>query len=139
MNALPLPLLLALNGIIMVMVAAMISSAAIYLHGKLREYGRAREVFVECKATLALITLLIGLEIRTAAIWYVQLQQHRGLHPSQALLDAVTALLIFGSFPLAWGCICWMRVVQPYRCRPWIWVAIAGGAGAFGIGVALWW
>lgn len=139
MNALPLPLLLALNGAIMILLAAMLGSAVIYLWTKLQEYGGARDVYIECKGALALVTFLIGLEIRTTVIWYVQMLQHSGRPPNDGLLSWVTALLIVGAIPMAWGCVCWMRVVLPYRCGPWTWVAIAGGALAFGVGVALWW
>lgn len=137
MSELPLPLLLALNGALVILLACMLASAAAYLVQKLIEARSAREAYVECKAALSMVSFLAGLEIRTGSIWWTQLLRHNGHDVTPTTRDAVTALLVFGSIPMAWGAICWMRVVLPIDCGPWTWVAIAVAATALGVGFAL--
>jgi len=148
MRSLPQPLLLALNGILLILLAACLYSAAQYFVQQLRYASaddvedvnlpaRLRRVYVESKASFAAAILFFGLFLRIGSIWGLEwCDLHRPR--DHWLIPVLAGVLVFSEIPTIWGAVCWMRAVLPLRCGIWAWPLMVAGALVFGVGMALW-
>lgn len=147
MGNIPGKLIEASNGIIMILLLYFLVFLSLHMIWQYREarnsyYGRwaiiktLLSIRRKCGAEIALGTIMVGFEIRTAILWTAR---HFGEATSSvvSVLTYGPLLLLFGTFMVILGAICWNRVMVPFRCSGWLWVGMAVSAIGFGVFMAL--
>lgn len=135
MTSLPSPFVEATNGILLVVVFWMIVFNVFYLIRARHYMGMWRFVYRECKAAIALLGFLLGIEIRTFVLWAFRHMQNHNIDATP-YREAGIILLTLGCVLAIWGGICWIKVTMPIRCKPSMWWLLTASALIFGIGMA---
>ena len=136
MNALPSWLVEASNGMLLIILMWMIIFDAIYLVYKLRECLSFRVLYVESKAAIALMVVLLGFEAHTFVRWWFRHMQNQGVDP-ESYRDLGIFLLVAGTAMGVWGGICWLKVIMPRDLPRELWFVLSAIAVGFGIVMAL--
>lgn len=141
----PLPpsLIEAGNGMVFFLEGFMLLSSGLYFVSLVRVAQGAvtetttlmqamQRVYAQAKAAWAASIFFLGLWLRTGDVWWVRhVQNHGGDLGWFAPL--AQPIIMLSAIPIVWGGVCWMRAVMPLRFPPQAWIAIFGGAVAFGI------
>jgi hypothetical protein len=136
-DAVPGPLIEAVDGALAPMLLAMMLSALFYLHRLWRENSYSFVgIRLEAKAAWATVLLFFGIGMKNDMLW---VWRHMTNHHEQSATFSYWAqvMLVVSTAITLWGAVCWVRSVMPVGCgaRAWVWVALF--SVAFGVWFAL--
>ncbi len=126
----------ATNGALWVALMFAALGAAWWLAGCVRHIGSFKQLYLEEKASIALLFAWGGLGARLVNVWWMQHLRNHGkdLPPWDG---APTTIHVAATLIAIMGVMCWLRCTLP-EALGWVgWAILTGGAIAFGVLMAL--
>lgn len=126
----------AANGVLWPTLMFAAIGAGWWLGASARQIGSLRQLYLEEKASIALLVAFGGLGVRTSSIWVVQhLRDHGNIVPEWSGWS--TVVYVVSTAVSVIGVMCWLRCTLPEAFGWRGWAVLTAMAFAFGILMAL--